>query len=335
MLWLTLQAATLTTSGSPTALLQPLSPAAKLRQLGGLLLGSALLMDDRAWELLLTDNEKQFSEIAAAALVAPSSRDASGLFAAKDLPIDTVVSFYPVHSIGLLDQRLASNADDQAFWKAASAAYQTPLQHKAVQDFAPGAFVDCNPQKPEMTGWLAHRANDAVCCLGTGETDMLSYLHTCAMECNCYLVPFGGAAPILALVTNREITRGDELLWSYGHEHWATKREEGLEEGDQGIQMEELTAAVVRALDAFKGERARCLETLQERYQAEIETFEGMILLAADDMMEKQAAAAQASAAPAAERVPRSGPGVSRQRDRSTSKKKKPKKKKKKKKGGK
>ena len=33
--------------------------------------------------------------------------------------------------------------------------------HAAVQDFAPGTFVDVNAQKEDRAGWLAHRANDA------------------------------------------------------------------------------------------------------------------------------------------------------------------------------
>ena len=91
----------LTTSNVPTALLQPLSPAAKLQQLSGLLLGSTFIQDERAWELLCSKEAEQenlqdggkFADIAAACQVGPSLRDGVGLFATKDLPVDTVVSF--------------------------------------------------------------------------------------------------------------------------------------------------------------------------------------------------------------------------------------------------
>ena len=203
MLWLGF-AACLSLTTPPTALLQPLSPGAKLKELSGLLLGSTLLQDERTWEVLKAQEEQgqeagKFSQIASAAHVAPSPRHDAGLFASRDIPEDTIVSFYPVHCIGLMDQRLASNSDDQDYWRSCSTAYRSPILHAAVQDFAPGTVVDVNAQKEDRAGWLAHRANDAVACQGGSETELLMYLHTCALGCNCALVPFGGAAPILAL----------------------------------------------------------------------------------------------------------------------------------------
>ena len=326
MLFLALHAIpSLTTSNVPTALLQPLSPAAKLQQLSGLLLGSTFIQDERAWELLCSKEADQenlqdggkFADIAAACHVAPSLRDGVGLFASKDLPVDTVVSFYPVHSIGLMDQRLASNADDQDYWRGCTTAFRMPLAHATVQEFAPGTFVDVNLQKADRAGWLAHRANDATTCVGPSETEILSYLHTCALECNCVLVPFGGAAPILALVTTRDVSEGEELLHSYGLEHWELRREEEeafeAESGEEPTEPNEDEAAeplsepARLAVEAFRAEQERedRLESLRERYLSEIETFEGMIVLAAEqaEQQEKekegQLASASTSTAPA------------------------------------
>ena len=300
--------------------LQPLSPAAKLQQLSGLLLGSTFIQDERAWELLCSKEADQenlqdggkFADIAAACHVAPSLRDGVGLFASKDLPVDTVVSFYPVHSIGLMDQRLASNADDQDYWRGCTTAFRMPLAHATVQEFAPGTFVDVNLQKADRAGWLAHRANDATTCVGPSETEILSYLHTCALECNCVLVPFGGAAPILALVTTRDVSEGEELLHSYGLEHWELRREEEeafeAESGEEPTEPNEDEAAeplsepARLAVEAFRAEQERedRLESLRERYLSEIETFEGMIVLAAEqaEQQEKERRASWPQPAP-------------------------------------
>ena len=34
------------------------------------------------------------------------------------------------------------------------------------------------------------------------------------------MLPFGGAAPVMALVTTRDVDEGEELLLSYGHSYW-------------------------------------------------------------------------------------------------------------------
>ena len=213
IMMLTLHATSFTTPSPKAALLQPLSPGAKLQQCSGLLLGSALLQDERAWELLQTEDACRFSEIAQATRTAPSPRHQLGLFANVDLAKDTVASFYPVHSFGLEAQRLASN-NDQEYWVDCSPAYRAPMLHEAVQAFAPGTYVDVNLQRAELAGWCAHRANDASVCTGASEAEILAYLTACEAECNCVLVPFGGAAPILALFTTRAIQKDEEVKWT-------------------------------------------------------------------------------------------------------------------------
>ena len=297
MLWLApLLGSAAALTQPPTALLRPLSAEAKLQQLSGLLVGSAVLQDPRAWELLKEQEGSRFAEISSASRVDSSSRHGLGLFAARDLPAGTVASFFPVHSIGLLDQRLASNADDQEYWKTCTKAYQTEMLHAAVQDFAPGTYVDVNLEKPEQPGWLAHRANDATACAGRCEEDVLSYLHTCMLECNTLLLPFGGAAPILALVTTRDVAEGEELLRCHGLEHWAENN--SVDGDDAPVDELALTPAARECLEAFRKEQERAdrLDALAQAYQDEVSAFEGMIVLAADDMSKKQADGESASA---------------------------------------
>ena len=72
-----------------------------------------------------------------------------------------------------------------------------------------------------MPGWLAHLANDcAVVSAQPTEEEILHYYATCEAHANCVMVPFGAAAPIMALVTTREVREGEELLTAYGHTYW-------------------------------------------------------------------------------------------------------------------
>lgn len=93
-----------------------------------------------------------------------------------------------------------------------------------------------------------------------------------------------------------------QLLVSRGPEYW-------LEQLDDADAAADMTPAVASASANLLGEYtlAGSLEKLTARYQQEIETFEGMIVLAADDMAEKEAEkeAAEPAAQPtAAARAP-------------------------------
>ena len=266
LLWLPLQAFGLATPA-----------ATRLMQLGPALQGCMLLQDITSWEVLQKTVETQFADISGSAVVAPSPRHGLGLYASTDLAKDTVASFYPIHSLGLEDQRLTYDPKDAAAdnWES-SAEYRAQVLHPQVQEQAPGVYVDVNLKRAEVSGWLAHRVNDAAVCAGASEAEILEYLETCRQECNCALVPFGTAQPIMALYTTRDVSQGDELLICYGHSFWIEQA------GGKVAADEPPTEAVARAGtqvmwgdDDFEGRQAK----LVERYRAEIALFERVLAM--------------------------------------------------------
>ena len=80
------------------------------------------------------------------------------------------------------------------------------------------AFRSLYPHLDNAT--LALVNNDAAACAGDSEAAILEYYETCEAEANCVMLPFGDAAPLMALVATRDVAAGDELLLSYGHSYW-------------------------------------------------------------------------------------------------------------------
>lgn len=167
-----------------------------------------------------------FDVMAEGVRVAPSTKHGLGLFASTDMAAGTMASLYPVHSMGIGTQRISTAEDAEAgTWEEpCSAAYRTTLLHTTrigpVQEWAQGAYVDADPARPHLAGWVAHLATDAAVCAGGSDKEILEYYAAGADECNCLMVPFGGAAPVMALVTTRAVQPGEELLVSYGHSYW-------------------------------------------------------------------------------------------------------------------
>jgi len=263
------------------ALLSMSMPEARIQQLSGMLLGAGMLQDEQAWAMLQTHPKAKFSEIAGSTYTASSSRHGLGVYASEDLEAGTVASFYPVHSIGLGGQRLSSEGHAD-YWEGASAvgasgAYRSTVLHDAM---APGTFVDVDLRAADVNGWLAHRTNDAATCSGDSESEILDYLETCARDVNCAMVPFGKAAPIMALCTTRAVQKDEELLICYGHSHW-------IEQVGGTVSPEAQTSAVARAGVAIWGgggtaasdgkHKANFMRLMTDRYESEVQIFEGLL----------------------------------------------------------
>ena len=132
--------------------------------------------------------------------------------------------------LGSGSQRVAS-AEDAEYWKEpCTSAYRSQAFHASTpgfptagppQGWAPGVYVDANPTRPHVPGWMAHLANDcAVVGADATEAEILAYYATCEQKANCAMLPFGAAAPVMALVTTRDVEDGEELLTAYGHSYW-------------------------------------------------------------------------------------------------------------------
>jgi len=174
-----------------------------------------------------------------------------GLFAASGIRSGTIITFYPVHSIGIVDadggqvRRVSMDAstgltrerggadddddrdDDESYLLHVFGS--RPLMGADVSSDLGGSsiFVDVDvaPRMGEdgavvatiasSRGFDGHRVNDGATVLSNDERGALDYYRASRAAKNCVHVPFG-PSPLLALVSTRKIRRGDELLTTYG-----------------------------------------------------------------------------------------------------------------------
>ena len=159
--------------------------------------------------------------------VAQSSRHGLGLFAALDVLAGTVMSFYPVDSIGM-DVVASGLVETCASLHDMTGISQTNASHRLYLPHCEcgGMCIDANPQRPGVDGWLAHLINDGAVCRSESHADVVAYLEASEDAENVVLAPFG-AAPLVACVAVRDIAAGDELLTTYGPAFWVGHRLQG------------------------------------------------------------------------------------------------------------
>lgn len=200
-------------------------------------------IDERAQRLHMLENYTRFiyhlaedrsdkigaalAEISQHAHVAPSSKHGLGLFASTNLKKGTIVSFYPVHGLvhASTGQAVAvyesyfSEPDDLEY-----SSYRLNLAHHSFRDLQ----IGCRPNGniSDRLGWLAHRSNDAALLSELSAAALLQYWKTSLLECNCASPPLGNAAPLMVLVTTRDVLKDEELLHSYGAGYYAAPEDQ-------------------------------------------------------------------------------------------------------------
>lgn len=157
-----------------------------------------------------------------------------GLFAKKDIKRGTIITFYPVHGLGMesLDSSICFALDpvDQTHFDSEethSGCYKMyiigsrQLLTVNVNDYFSGCplFVDVNPYRSVETGRLSHYVNDGASMAGSSNDDVLFYYQQSRAKKNCVHVPFG-PAPMLATVATRKIMKGEEIYTTYGASFW-------------------------------------------------------------------------------------------------------------------
>lgn len=215
--------------------------------------------------------QTRFSQIANNAYVAPSSRHGLGLFANVDLEADTLITFYPVHRIGLDDEDFVEMDEDKDYWEKAHSKGSWSKYSQNVLNHEANIFVDVNPQREDVPGWLAHRANDASICTGPDEKALRQYYTTSERECNCEIVPFGKITPIMALMTKRTIRKDEEILLCYEHGYWIQEKRNTLWEQHNEYWREKVKSLKEsyqhrkgKLLDGYENELNCFKELLQE-----------------------------------------------------------------------
>lgn len=277
----------------------------------GLLRVSQLLQD--SWDTI-RQSEPRHNEMSQRVRAAPSSTHGTGLFARQDLASGTVTTFYPVHALGMganrlefEDGRISKDHDEMR-------SCVVDIWHKSLRKWAPDMWIDADPSRC-VDGWLGHLANDAAsCAAGADEAQILDYYSECARSTNAVMVPYGhGCAPLMCVVTTRDVREGDELLISYGHNYWITRGcgAPSAAEGDE-VSKKASTPAIVAASDAATEPAIAAQSAVEAEYAPEISRFEQIFAAAAreaasesmdardiiDERREAQASAASSTPGP-------------------------------------
>jgi len=211
-----------------------------------------------------------------------------GLFAQEDLDEGEFVAFHPVHRIlqslegGQVAGTLVDEADEEYFRPSNPSPDLTPdaLAYRQVafrQTYSnvnpdkPERFLlDANPTKPDVTGWLGHRINDGSSLApGSSDEEITRYYRSSAEKSNCCAV--ATCVPLLAFVTTVPVSKGEELLTTYGHGYWLQQ--------DVALGKQALEALAVPAREASLWQYA----TMQ-KYALHFNALEEFLRKMSDDM---------------------------------------------------
>jgi hypothetical protein len=161
-----------------------------------------------------------------------------GLFAKKPIKANTIVAFYPVHALGTNDEIpfVASSPEDESYFEthpSSQSAYlhctdqpifgRPSLLHdgnghlESSKSAAPVVplFLDVNPNRNVLDGWVSHYINDGAVITSNTEQGVLDYYQASKRNKNCIHIPFG-PSPIIATVTIKKVAKDEELLTMYG-----------------------------------------------------------------------------------------------------------------------
>jgi hypothetical protein len=189
----------------------------------------------------------------------PSEIHGVGLFAQRDLAAGSLVALHPVHRIlqvqpcGRMAGALADESDGAYFGpslpREAQEAYRQIYCH--VDPRRPTVFyADANPQRPDLSGWLAHRVNDGACVARPADEEALvAYYEASNARRNVCAVAL--CAPLVGLVTTADVASGDELCATYGHKYWL-RSEVAAPTGPQAERLTSLANNVAREADLWQ-----------------------------------------------------------------------------------
>lgn len=156
-----------------------------------------------------------------------------GLFAKKQIKAGTIISLYPVHTLGIdlgeSIMRVSRNTHTGQTYEEEESEVsrdQSYLLHimgtrllmksDIVKDLGGASiFLDVDMSQPETAGFNSHRVNDGATVLTNSESGVLKYYHETRQAKNCVHVPWG-PSPLMATVATRKIKKGSELFTSYG-----------------------------------------------------------------------------------------------------------------------
>ena len=156
-----------------------------------------------------------------------------GLFAKKQIKAGTIISLYPVHTLGIdlgesirrvsRDTHTGQTYEEEEREVSRDQSYllhimgtRLLMKSDIVKDLGGASiFLDVDMSQPETAGFNSHRVNDGATVLTNSESGVLKYYHETRQAKNCVHVPWG-PSPLMATVATRKIKKGSELFTSYG-----------------------------------------------------------------------------------------------------------------------
>ena len=161
-----------------------------------------------------------------------------GLFAKETIEAGTVVAFYPAHILGInigeTTRRITLDSSGKVMELPAGeedASYghdyiqyiignRPILSNDVSKDLgADSIFLDVDLKRPSIPLWNSHRINDGAIVLSNTENGILKYYRDSRIAKNCVNIPFG-PSPLLAAITCKTLSRGEELFTTYGCSYW-------------------------------------------------------------------------------------------------------------------
>lgn len=199
-----------------------------------------------------------------------------GLFAKKPMKANTVVSFYPAHALGLDDGTRFVSDDpyfEQDSIKTSSYLHCTD-QHifsrsSAIENehtkesSAPPLFLDVNPSRQLVGGWVSQMINDGATVLEKSENGVLDYYKSSSRSRNCIHIPFG-PSPIMATITTKKVKKGEELLTTYGGIYWL-----GVTEFDAKLPDVGITPAISAEIRASANDLVSSIKAARTIYESQ------------------------------------------------------------------
>jgi len=162
----------------------------------------------------------------------------NGLFAKKNIKAGTIISFYPVHALGVetgdnseslftylnSDQEYFQNhpstsscylhCTDQPIFKRSSIVHEIAQELKDTP-----LYLDVNPNRKIISPWVSQFINDGALVECNSERAVLDYYKATKSKKNCIHIPWG-PSPIIVSVTTKKVKKGEEFFTSYGSTYW-------------------------------------------------------------------------------------------------------------------
>jgi len=162
---------------------------------------------------------KRWDKICSSVELCESGRHGRGLFAVDNIPAYQIVTFYPIHWLSYTSGEegciIKTGGKSMSPGKSIQSDYSIRINKPktSLDESIIGDPRICQP------GWLGHMINDVdKISMQPTQKEILEYCETYAIA---NVVPVHVSRLRIALVSVRDISKDEEILFSYGPSYWA------------------------------------------------------------------------------------------------------------------